>query len=301
MNIPHKHHFIPAFFLEQWVGNDGKLFEYSIKNRRVIVKPVGAKATGFEFDLYAFSELPAVEAQFIEQTFFNYADHTASLALDSHLKNAPTSAWDSELISAWSRFVVALHLRHPDAVPELKQAAQDIWNAGGVASQGRYEALKMPDDPATFDEFLAQRDPLTDVKVRVNLIAKTFDNDILGAHLNGMRWAIFDVSAAQLSFLLSDRPVTFYRLREPDGYVALPIGPKKLFVGANHQNTINTLRRIKPDQLVRNSNLYLVKRARRYVWARSESQSDFIKKYMSTEMEPTPLFPNLGAYPQSDA
>jgi hypothetical protein len=37
-----------------------------------------------------------------------------------------------------------------------------------------------------------------------------------------------------------------------------------------------------------------VGRARRYVWAQDDWQADFIEKYMSTQMEPTPLFAGLG-------
>jgi hypothetical protein len=58
MSIPHKHHFIPAFYLRQWCDHTGKLIEYTIKYSKLIPKPVGPDATGYEFDLYAFPELP---------------------------------------------------------------------------------------------------------------------------------------------------------------------------------------------------------------------------------------------------
>lgn len=43
--------------------------------------PVGPDATGYEFDLYAFPELPAEQAQYVEQKFFDYADRVAAEAL----------------------------------------------------------------------------------------------------------------------------------------------------------------------------------------------------------------------------
>src|SRR5579862_475614 len=101
MSTPHKHHFIPAFYLKQWAASDGKLVEYSLKNQKLVSKHVGPKSTGFEYDLYAFPELPSETAQFIEQQFFSYADHAASRALELHLANAGRSAWTVELISAW--------------------------------------------------------------------------------------------------------------------------------------------------------------------------------------------------------
>jgi large subunit ribosomal protein L30 len=55
----------------------------------------------------------------------------------------------------------------------------------------------------------------------------------LGKHLNNMRWGVIDVSGSPYRFLLSDRPVTFANLDNPDGMAALPIGPTKIFIGVN--------------------------------------------------------------------
>jgi hypothetical protein len=294
MSTPHNHHFIPAFFLKQWAGPDGKLVEYSIKHEKVIAKRVGPNATGYEYDLYAFPDLPAETAQFIEQKFFDYTDRTASKALELHLANADRSAWSVELISAWSRFVIALHLRHPDAMPELRTAAQSVWDGSGIESQRRYEEMRKPGDPATFDEYIALRDPLVEMKMRVNLIIKSFDNDILGKHINNMRWAILDVSSAGKRLLMSDRSVVITYLNQQHGYITLPVGPTKLFLAVNDKRTLDIFRRMKPAEIVRNANKFNVTRARRFVWAHDEVQTLFVRKNMSKAMEPLPLLPNIG-------
>jgi hypothetical protein len=128
MSYPLKHHFIPAFFLAQWADADEKLIEYTIKHGKLIAKPVGPRATGYEPQLYSFPGLPPEAAHFLEQVFFDYADRVASEALKNHLAKTPMP-WTTELISAWSRFVIALHLRHPDAMPEFREAAKSIWAA----------------------------------------------------------------------------------------------------------------------------------------------------------------------------
>jgi hypothetical protein len=46
-------------------------------------------------------------------------------------------------------------------------------------------------------------------------------------------------------------------------------------------------------------NVFVVGRARRFVWADSEAQEDFVGATMSTEMEPLPLFPNIDKYPSA--
>jgi hypothetical protein len=300
MSTPRDHHFIPAFLLKQWAGQNGKLIEYAIKHGKLIAKPVGPHSTGYELDLYAFNELAPDVRQYIEQHFFNYADNIASIALERHLAGS-REPWSAELLSAWSRFLIGIHLRHPDAVPELRAAAQSIWEGSGGASQRAYDAIRKPEDPATFDEYLEARDPLIAAKMRINMVIKSFDNDILGKHINGMKWAVVDVSASPIRLLLSDRPVEISNLKEPRGFVSMPIGPTRLFVAANSPASLDNLRRVKPSEMVRHVNLFIVGRARRFVWAQDETQTRFIDNHMSTSLEPTPLFPGIGQYPIAKA
>jgi Protein of unknown function (DUF4238) len=292
MSIPRDHHFIPAFYLRQWCDHTGKLIEYTIKHGKLIPKPVGPGATGYEFDLYAFPELPLDQSQFIEQKFFDYADRTAADALKLHTSNA--AGWTPELISAWSRFVIALHLRHPDTMPELRAAAQALWEGSGKASQPQYQLIKQPGDPDTYDEYRARRDPLIPVKARVNIIVKTFDNEIVGEHVNTMNWAVMHLSAPSHSLLTSDRPVGLFNIKDPKGMITLPISPTMLFVAVNDPRILDHLKRRKPREIVGHVNTHLVTRARRFVWAADQSQTPFIKKHMSTRLEPTPFFPNVG-------
>jgi uncharacterized protein DUF4238 len=298
MSAPIDHHFIPAFFLAQWTDGTGKLVEYTIKHGKLIAKPVGPKGTGYEPHLYSFPELPPDAAHFLEAVFFNYADRVAANALRNHLSATPIP-WNPGLISAWSRFVIALHLRHPDAMPEFRAAAKSVWDNSGEAHQAQYEAIKKPEDPPTFDEYLAMRDPQTATKVHVNMIVKVFDNEKLGKHLNSMTWGVIDVGKSPYRFLLSDRAVVFANLTNADGVTYLPISPTKMFVAVNVPDRLQRLRNLPPREIVHNSNRFIVGRARRFVWAHDQSQRAFVEKHMSQRMEPTPLFPNIGLHPSA--
>jgi Protein of unknown function (DUF4238) len=300
MSEPRDHHFIPAFQLEKWAGADGKLIEYTIKYGKLIAKPVGPRSTGYEYDLYAFSELPPDLRQFVEKSFFNYADRVASIALERHLTGS-SEPWSSELISAWSRYLIGIHLRHPDAMPELRAAAMSIWEGSGRDSQIAYEAIRKSEDPATFDEFIQKRDPLIAAKMRMNLVITSFDNEILGTRINGMKWAMIDLSTSPIRLLLSDRPVEISNLKTPEGLVSMSISPTKMFVAANSPKSLDKIRRLKPREFVHRVNQFVVSRARCFVWAQDESQTRFIKNHMSTKMEPTPLFPGIDRYPTKAA
>ena len=292
MSIPHKHHFIPAFYQKAWTGTDGTLVEYSRPHDIVKCRPKTPAATGWKRDLYAFPELPLEAAQHIEAQFFQYADDAASRALASLLAGNKTP-WTIESRSAWSRFITAIHVRHPDAMQELRPAVRTIWDDSAEATQHEYERTKQPDFPSTFDEYWAQRDPLLPIKVHVNMIIKALDNETVGAHINRMYWYVLDISKSPDRLLTSDRPVEMSQLLYPAGVAAIPISPTQLFVAANDMTTIHRLIAANPEDVVRNVNTWVTSRARRYVYSDSEALTDFIERTMSTNLEKLPLFPNL--------
>lgn len=290
-NKPRDHHYIPVFYLKQWCGPDKKLIEFTVKHGNFIPKPVGPKGTGFQTDLYAFPELPPESAQHMEDVFLKYADNTASLALQKLLTG--NKDWTAELRSGWSRFLISLLIRHPDIMIELRAGAVASWKRTRPSSQARYEELKEPHFPATFDEYISTVDPLIPVKVTLNAIVNAFDNKRLGTQINGMHWAVIDLCKASHQLLTSDRPLQYQNLAKETGFISLPIGPTKLFLAANSPQSISNIRAKKADYVVKEVNKYVVSRARKFAIARDMSQADFITKYIHKNMEPTPLFPSF--------
>jgi hypothetical protein len=85
--------------------------------------------------------------------------------------------------------------------------------------------MRRPTDPPTFDEYLALRDPLAPVKMRVNLIIKALDNEIVGTHVNQMTPAVIDISGSPYGLLISDRPAS--RILQSPGGERNPIDPHR--------------------------------------------------------------------------
>jgi hypothetical protein len=266
MTVPHDHHFIPAFYLRQWCDpQTNKLVEYSIPHgRKVVSKLVGPRATGYERDLYAAPELPPNEAQWMEQQFFDYADRTASEALDLLLGDIPKLLWADQQVSAWARFLVGIHLRHPDAITELKAHARTRLERD--AEERWRELPGAPGGPETFAEWVATKDPNLPYRFTLELMMGAIDNEFICEHLMHMQWAVIDVSQTPRRFVTSDRPAPFHRCKEPQGSVTIPISPTKLFVAVNDPRLIEKARRIKHRHLVDKINEDNVRRARRFVW-----------------------------------
>jgi hypothetical protein len=114
-----------------------------------------------------------------------------------------------------------------------------------------------------------------------------------------MHWEVIEIAGTPRRFLASDRPLGMYLMKEPTGFITVPISPTKLFVAVNNTTYLNEFRRLKPRQIADRVNADHLGRARRFVWASSQSHSlaTFIRAHMSAKMEKPPFFPSLANYP----
>jgi hypothetical protein len=230
--------------------------------------------------------------------FFNYADRTGSQALEMLLNGVPKHLWSNEMLSAWARFLVGIHARHFDTIPEMRDAVKTLWAASGEQSQQIYEDIRQPEDPPTFDEWIAARAPLIPHKAALDLMIADMDLPEVGQRIIEMDWEIIEIVSTPRRFLASDRPLGMYLIKEPTGSITLPISPTKLFVAVNNRDYLNDFRRQKDRLIVDTINADHIARARRFVWAdaKSHAQSEFVRCYMSTKMEKPPFFPSLANY-----
>jgi hypothetical protein len=300
MSIPRKHHFVPVCYLQHWCSwRDGKVHEYAVKHGKVVSKRVGPRGTGFEEYLYSFPELPPDAAQYLESNFLSLVDSDAAIALKRHL--AMATELTPRLKNGWSRFLLSLMMRHLDIMSEFRDAAKSLWSKGRDDVQRNYEKLRKPEDPATFEEYAATKDPLIEIKARLYSILMVFNSELIGNHLNKVRWAVANVTPSSQCLLTSDRPLVYSNLGAPDGSLFLPISPTKLFVAANTDKSLSEFSKGKPSDVVKRVNEIIVARARRYVYARDDWQRDFIKRTMSSKMEPSPIFKDLDRYESESA
>jgi hypothetical protein len=86
-------------------------------------------------------------------------------------------------------------------------------------------------------------------------------------------------------------------LLKREGVLYLPISPTLLFFASNDEATAKRLPFVQAKDIIQQVNAITVARARRYVYAHDESQTRFVANRMSTQLEKTPLMPELAKYP----
>lgn len=206
METPHKHHYSPAFYLKEWTGADSRLCEYSRLicacpkvNGRIRTRCTFPDGTGYEIDLYRVEGLPETEAHSVETVFMGMVDTDAKRALDKII-SGDTTPWDSKMRSAWTRFILSLVFRNPEAVHLIETVMSEIWKTATADLQVDYEKLRQPTDPLTLEEFVVPSRAAPG-KAALLMLQQIIDNDRLGPTIFDMHWV--SVSVAEFSFSFS--------------------------------------------------------------------------------------------------
>jgi hypothetical protein len=102
-------------------------------------------------------------------------DTEANYALDK-IVSGDRAPWDARMRSAWTRFILSLRFRNPEAVHVIKRQMQDIWKAGVDNLKANYDTLRRATDPPTFEEFMARTQPEAPYRAALMLLQDIIDN-----------------------------------------------------------------------------------------------------------------------------
>lgn len=272
--------------MKQWAGEDGRLVQYSKPwGERVKPKRVFPRQTGFEDRLNELDGLPEPARQRLETHFYSPVDSAASSVL--HALKAGRGAFNVRERMAWSRFMTSLIVRNPENIRAA--AAQISENIKKVdrATERRYQAMRGPDDPKTFSEYIQQAE-LTDHLSRAakEAIALVIDNGLVVNHLVNMQWGAITLPYDAPPLLTSDRPLFVLKgLPEPDCQVLMPLGPKVVFYAVNHIELAHSFAALSPLEVATTINQIVVRRAEKYVYAMSDRHLDYVQANMGTAQE----------------
>jgi Protein of unknown function (DUF4238) len=127
-------------------------------------------------------------------------------------------------------------------------------------------------------------------RASVLAVQRIIDSPLMGGHLNQMRWSVVSFRNERHTFLTSDRPIIMTNgMVKPDNHLAIPIGPRMLFIATNTVEMERTIRNMNARQLMEQVNNRVVSQARKYVWGIDDTQLRFVRNRFG-RMEPsTPL------------
>lgn len=282
MSDPRKHHYVPVFYLKQWVGADRRLCEYKkIRSGKIVTRRTFPDGTGYRRDLYRIDELLGPVAQAVERKFMHMVDTEANYALQK-LVRGEMSPWTDKMRGAWTRFILSLWFRNPECVATIKQEMLAIWQRTLVEMKNNYNELRDIGDPSTYNEFMARIETAAPYKAALRLLLSVIDNQRIGQIIYKMRWSRVSLATSTIPLLISDRPLDMpHGLGAGSAYIALPIGPKMLFIAAHDDTYEKHIASTDPTEVVKHVNQAIVHQAREFVWGINDGQLRFISNRMS--------------------
>jgi Protein of unknown function (DUF4238) len=287
-----KHHYISVFYSQEWAGLDGRVCEYSRPYDAVKPRRVHPSGTGYVRGLYTVPRNDPRVSEFIEREFLKVTDNEAARVLQS-LKRGGEIIWAVETRSAWSRFILSLMLRNPEYVRRVAAEVAGFFDPSSTELNDRYRAIRKAGDPETYAEYIA----LTGHPAgRTSAVAMQtiIDSPRMGGQLNRMRWSVIGFRNERHPLLTSDRPIIMTNgMVKPESHLALPIGPRMLFLATNTLEMEREIRSMSPRQLMEHVNDRVVSQARKYVWGVDDKQLQFVQNWLGRMERSSPLDPQL--------
>lgn len=265
--------------MKRWAGVDRQICEYSRPYKNIVhPRRCHPNATGFVKKLYEIHGLPRSLAQQVETAFFQPVDTWASDALQKLESGCSESEWTDHERSAWTRFILSLLLRCPEDVELLREAWPSRFHSTSLEQEQEYADAKTARDPPTFAEWLRRRPKAEQETQMFRVFRELVDHDRIGEKINNMIWRVVEFYGDIPSLLTSDHPVIRTEsLAHRDGHLALPIGPRKLFVAAHESGFLATLESSDRVLLAKRCNKYVVEAAVRFVYGIDDRQLRFVQ------------------------
>jgi hypothetical protein len=285
-----KHHYVPVFYLKQWARDEGRLCEFSKPYDQVKPRRTHPDGTAYIHGLNTVEGLPAAEAHYLEEVFFQIADDDAAQVLRLLLKPPPWKLTAKER-SSWSRFIMSLLVRNPEALQRYKDVAAAIFKEILPQIEAAYANDRAPDDPPTYAEYADLHGPNPAARTIVRTIQTLADNQDLGRRLNSMRWTVLFNPEPEFEMLTSDRPMLITNgIGAPKGQLVMPISPFHLFVATNNIETERDVRTVwKTRKAIRQVNDRVASQARKYVYGTDDKQLAFVSKRLGLKYTADPL------------
>lgn len=282
-----KHHYIPVFYSREWAGPDGRLCEYTRPYREVKPQWKHPDATGYVRGLYTVPKNDPHVSEYIEHHFFRITDNRAALVAQQLRAGGPIDWLDMDR-SSWARFIISLMLRNPEYVARM--AAEVVSFYALPDNEEKYREIRKSDDPDTFEEYLTQSTFHPVGRMSAYALQTIIDSPTMGGHLNKMRWSLVTFKKVRHTLLTSDRPIIMTNgIVGPEDHLALPIGPRMLFIATNNIETENKIRTIDAGSMIAQINDRVASQARRYVYGFDNKQLRFVENRLGRKLPSTPL------------
>lgn len=283
-------HYIPIFYQRRWATcADRRVCVYSRPYKDVHVQRKHPKGIGYQRDLYTVTNVDAAVATYLERHFFKVTDDLGAKTLSVIEAGQWKQLMDTATRSGWTRFIISLLHRNPEQVGKSLEIVSQYVAILKPQYEKLYHDKKDANHPPTFDEFWQDILPEVVGRTWIRLIQTTIDSRFVGNHFNNLIWRILDFKSSY-TFLTGDRPIIMTNgMNSTDSHLAIPIGPRKLFIAAHTSGLADALVRDKADDVIAFVNDRIVRQARRFCIGVNDAHKLFFAKRFGEMLPSSPI------------
>ena len=270
-----KHHYIPVFYLQQWADGRSRLIEFSRQGPAQAVKPrpTSPTGTGYVRGLYRMEDIDPNVVNAIETLFLKPSDGLAAEALQCFVEEREFPR-PGPMRTSWSRFMLSLMLRYPEAVEHMKAQLR-------ASVQKMYLQTRRPEEPETFAEYEALHGTHAYMaRIHGKLLMDLMQDSRMGRLIFGMHWGVLKCKNYTHNLLTSDRPIVSNVFPLSANHLCLPISPEHVFVACATPQAETEFMRLDPLGVMLTMNDAVARQAKTYVWNTDHRQLRFVKNRM---------------------
>ena len=287
MSDPIKHHYVPQFYLRQWADASGKLVRYYRPHKAVVATRTAPKSTGYEEGLYSFEGASPERRNAIEKDFMSpKVDEPAALAMQALIAMDPSKLTD-DLRIAWTRFVMSLHVRNPERVEQIRQAAADGLRQSLRADPEEYETRRGPGDPPTLLEWAEQNTPGIFDDQGIRLLPDIVQHRPTLEAIVKMRWMTVGTAEGFPDLLTGDRPVYMsHGVNDERCFIVVPMSPKFMFFATRDPAMFDRVLALGIESVTKQVNGFMATQAAQSVYGANERHLRFVENRLRSKVVP---------------
>ncbi len=287
-----KHHYIPEFFLKQWVGPDHRLVEFCRRRfNRVVARSTFPGGTGYVRGLYSIPGAPPHVKDVLEDKFLSVADGIAAESLRIMLKEnvVPTGLEKA----GWTRFMMSLWYRTPEGIARSYEMVRKYYEENQLEKLREvYTELKRPEDPATPEEYVQRHAGLMTGRTLIEHLMDIIESERVREKIMGMQWHLGRIERMRYPLLTSDRPIvmTTGGIAYKDSHIVMPLSPRHIFIATNTDEEAAKIKALfLSHKLAQRLNDRIVRQARKFVYSTNADQLRFIEKRLGEKLRCSPF------------
>lgn len=282
MSPPDKHHYLPVFYLNQWVTPENKVIRYHRPMQDVVTHPIAPKNTGYERGLYRLDGYAPEQSNAIETGFMSaVVDNEGAQAMQV-LIAGDLARMTPELGRAWVRFIMAMHVRHPARIEQITEQVAEMTRESLMSNPEEYEAVRKPNDPPTLLAYVEQKLPELIANRGKQLLPGIISHEAIGEIVQHMKWQTVGILRDDLDFLTCDRPLYMsHGISDKRCFIAVPMSPRVVFLATRNADTFKSVLANGINAFAKSLNEILAGQASKYVYAAHDRHLPLVEQQLA--------------------